>query len=58
MIGIQQQLRRKRHVSGTNCNNKEHKVKNVGNSYLRGTAAVFKYKFEVCSWIKLGANTE
>jgi hypothetical protein len=26
------------HVSGTNFNNKEHKVKIIGDSHLRGTA--------------------
>ena len=50
------------HVSGTNSNNKEHKVKIVGDSHLRGTATrVDQYLntiFGVCSWIKPGANTE
>jgi len=49
------------HVCGTNFS-KEHKVKIVGDSHLRGTAArIDQYlitKFEVCSWIKPGANTE
>jgi lysophospholipase L1-like esterase len=49
-------------VSGTKFNNKEHKVKIVGDSRLRGTATrIDQYlnrKFVVCSWIKLGANTE
>jgi len=48
------------HVPGTNLNNKEHKVKIVGDSHLRGTATkIDKYlnkKFKVCSWIKPGAN--
>jgi len=50
------------HVSGTNFNNKEYKLKIVGDSHLRGTATrIDQYlntKFEVYSWIKPGANTE
>ena len=46
------------HVSGTNSNNTENKVKIVGDSYFRGTATrVDQYLntiFEVCSWIKPG----
>jgi hypothetical protein len=49
-------------VTCINFNNKEHKVKIVGDSYLRETATrIDQYlntKFEVCSWIKPGANTE
>ena len=49
------------HVPGTNLN-KEHKVKVVGDSHLRGTATkIDQYlntKFKVCSWNKPGANTE
>ena len=44
------------HVSGTNCNNKDHKVKIVGDNHLRGTATrVDQYLntiFGVCIWIK------
>jgi hypothetical protein len=50
------------YVPGANLNNKEHKVKIVGDSHLRGTGTkIDQYlntKFEVCSWIKPGANTE
>jgi hypothetical protein len=50
------------HVPGANLNNKEHKVKILGDSHLRGTATkIDQYldtKFEVCIWIKPGANTE
>jgi small nuclear ribonucleoprotein (snRNP)-like protein len=49
-------------VPGANLNNKEHKVKIVGDSHLRGTATeIDQYlntKFKVCSWIKPGAKTE
>ena len=49
-------------VPGANLNNKEHKVKIVGDSHLRGTVTkidqYLNMKFEVCSWIKPGANTE
>jgi hypothetical protein len=49
-------------VTCTNFNNKEHKMKIVGDSHLRETATrIEQYlntKFEVCSWIKPGANTE
>jgi len=50
------------HVPGTNLKNKEHKVKIVHDSHLRGTATkINQYlntNFKVCSWIKPGANTE
>jgi hypothetical protein len=49
------------HVPGATLN-KEHKVKILGASHLRGTATkIDQYlntKFEVCSWIKPGVNTE
>jgi hypothetical protein len=49
-------------IPGANLNNKEHKVKIVGDSHLRGTATkIHQYlntKFKVCGWIKPGANTE
>jgi len=49
------------HVRGATLN-KEHKVRILGDSHLRGTATkIDQYlntKFEVCSWIKPGANTE
>jgi len=49
-------------VPGANLNNKEHKVKIVGDSHLTGTATtIYQYlntKFKDCSWIKPGANTE
>jgi hypothetical protein len=39
-----------------------HKVKILGDSHLRGTASKIDQhlntKFEVCSWIKPGANTK
>ena len=50
------------HVPGANLNNKKHEVRIVGYSHLRGTTTkIDQYlnkKFEVCSWIKPGANTE
>jgi hypothetical protein len=50
------------HIPGTNLNNKEHKVKILSDSHLRGTATkIDQYldmKFEVCIWIRPGANTE
>ena len=50
------------HVPGASLNKREHKVKILGDSHLRGTATkIDQYlntKFEVCSWIKPGANTE
>ena len=50
------------HVPGANLNNKEHKVRIVGDSHLRGTATkidqYLNIKFEVCSWIKPGANKQ
>ena len=50
------------HAPGASLNNKEHKVKILGDSHLRGTATrIDQYlntKFEVSSWIKPGANTE
>ena len=50
------------HVPDANHNHKEHKVKIIGDSHLRGTATKIDWyvitKFEICSWIKPGANTE
>ena len=50
------------HVPGAILNNKEHIVKILGGSYLRGTGTKIDHylntKFEVCSWINSGANTE
>jgi hypothetical protein len=50
------------YVPGAILNNKEHKVKILGDSHLRGTATktdqYLNMKFKVCSWIKPGANTE
>ena len=49
------------HASGTNSNNKEHKVKIVGDSHLRGTAArVDQYLntiFEVCKYRRISRHT-
>ncbi len=50
------------HVCDANHNHKEHKVKIIRDSHIRGTATkIDQYintKFEICSWIKPGANTE
>ena len=50
------------HVPDANHNHKEHKVKIIGDSHLRDTVTkIDQYvntKFEICSWIKPGANTE
>jgi len=49
-------------VSGFNPNTKEHKVSVLGDSHLKETAAridqFLTSKFEVSSWIKLGAKTD
>jgi len=63
MTGIRLVAKKKTtHVSGNNFNNSEHKVKIIVDSHLRGIAArINQYlntKFEVCSWIKPGANTK
>jgi hypothetical protein len=49
-------------VSGFNPNTKEHKVRVLGDSHLKETAASIDQfltsKFEVSSWIKPGAKTD
>jgi hypothetical protein len=49
------------HVPGTKNNKYDHKVKIIGDSHLKGSAArINQYlntKFEVCSFIKPGAHT-
>ena len=53
---------RKKNITGSNFSNSEHKVKIVGDSHLKGSAArINQYlntKIEVCSWIKPDVNTE
>ena len=50
------------HARGASLNNKKHKVTILGDSHQKGTATkIDQYlntKFEVCSWVKPGANTE
>ena len=50
------------YTTGTSINDKEHKVRILGDGHLRGTAIKVNQnlntKFEVCSLIKPGANTE
>jgi hypothetical protein len=49
-------------VSGSNLNTREHKVRVLGDSHLKETAAridqFLSSKFEVSSWIKPGAKTD
>jgi len=50
------------HARGTSLTTKKHRVKILGDSHLKGTATkIDQYlntQFEVCSWVKPGANTE
>ena len=50
------------HAPDTKRNHKEHKVKIIGDNHLKGTATktdqYVNTKFEICSWIKPGANME
>jgi len=54
--------KKRTHLLGSSRNNKEHKVKIIGDSHFREIAArIDQYlntKFEVNSWVKPGATTE
>jgi hypothetical protein len=55
-------MKKSSYVAGSKCNNIDHKVRIIGDSHLRDTAArINQYlntKLEVCSLIKPGAYTK